>query len=127
MHIDRDGSGDISKKELRKAFQTRCTKKTEEEWEQIMKEIDEDGNDKIDVKEFVRIMWVKTIPEEDAKLEEDPKEEKELAGDTPGDNKNEPQIGSGVPQNETSNNTQAITENKAQINPEDNKVEAAQN
>jgi hypothetical protein len=30
--------------------------RTEEEWDEILNQIDEDGNDKIDVQEFVRIM-----------------------------------------------------------------------
>lgn len=64
MHIDRDGSGDISKRELRKAFQTKGTKRTEKEWEEILNEIDKDGNDLISLSEFISAME-KVLQQED--------------------------------------------------------------
>lgn len=55
--IDSDGSGQITMEELKAAFQTSAsTKKDQELWENIMKEVDKDGDNKISKVEFSNAM-----------------------------------------------------------------------
>lgn len=54
--VDVDGSGEITKVELGKLMETLGLKPTEEQLDQMMKEVDSDGSGDIDFNEFVAVM-----------------------------------------------------------------------
>lgn len=53
--LDTDGSGTITRQELKDAFETNSTK-SEELWDQIMNEVDKNGSGTIELEEFVEAM-----------------------------------------------------------------------
>jgi len=54
--VDHDGSGEITINELAQLMETLGLKPTEEQLEQMMKEVDADGSGDIDFAEFVAVM-----------------------------------------------------------------------
>ncbi|KAL4237852.1 hypothetical protein ACF0H5_002564 [Mactra antiquata] len=59
--FDRDGDGKVSKDELRTAMRSLGQNPTEDELNEIMNEVDKDGNGTIDYDEFVNLMSKRSL------------------------------------------------------------------
>ncbi len=56
--FDRDGSGKLSADELRSVFDTSGTRKDQSLWQEIMREVDRDGDGVISFQEFSEVMGI---------------------------------------------------------------------